>query len=93
MTKIFKNLRTRWKAKTPRIFKWIIKIALSISGVSIAIHSALMTAGANEPEWWMGIYPYLVGVPAGMAAVAKITQTYDNNGNPILNDELKDEQE
>ncbi len=93
MKKIYKNLRLRWKAKTPRVFKWIIKIALSISGVAIAIHSALMAAGAMEPGWWTTIYPYLVGIPAGMAAVAKITQTYDHDGNPVFNQELKDEQE
>ena len=29
------------------------------------------------------IYPYLVGFPAGMAAVAKFTQSYDKDGHPI----------
>lgn len=87
MIKAFENLKKRWKAKTPRIFKFIIKVALGVSGVSVAIHSALMAAGAGEPMWWQEIYPYLVGVPAGMAAVAKITQTYDKDGNPIINNE------
>lgn len=85
MRKVWDNLKLRWKAKTPRIFKCIIKVALGVSGVSVAIHSALMAAGAAEPMWWQDVYPYLVGVPAGMAAVAKITQTYDKDGNPVLN--------
>lgn len=92
MKKAWNNLKQRWKARTPRIFKWIIKVALGVSGVSIAIHSALMAAGAAEPMWWQEIYPYLVGVPAGMAAVAKITQTYDKDGNPVLNQENNEQE-
>ena len=76
----------RWKAKTPKIFKRIIKFALAISGLAIAVHGALVAAGAVEPDWWTAIYPYLIGVPAGMASVAKITQSYDENGNPIYED-------
>ncbi len=79
----YKAAHQRWKAKTPLLFKNIIKIGLGISGVAVAIHMALETAGAVEPEWWTMIYPYLVGFPAGMAAVAKFTQSYDKDGHPI----------
>ena len=67
----------RWKAKTPQFFGNAIKIALVISGTALAIHTAISQGGAAEPQWWTDIYPYLIGVPAGMAAMAKFTQTYD----------------
>jgi len=85
------NIITRWRAKTPKLFKKIIRLALSISGLAVAIHGALASAGAAPPEWWNIIYPYLIGVPAGMASVAKITQTYDKEGNPIYEDKEGDE--
>lgn len=81
------SIISRWKAKTPLIFKRIIQVCLSISGIAISIHGALAAAGAEEPAWFTFVYPYLVGVPAGMASVAKITQTYDHNGNPVYEDD------
>ena len=73
----------RWRAKTPIVFKRIIRIGLCISSVSVAIHEALNQFGAMEPEWWTTIYPYLIGIPAGAAATAKFTQTYNSKGRPI----------
>ena len=49
-----------------------------MSAVAIAIHVALVSGGAVEPAWWTDIYPYLIGVPAGMAAVAKMTRVDAN---------------
>ncbi len=86
---MFKELYSRWKAKTPLLFSGIIKVAVGCSTVAIAIQTALVTAGANIPEWWTAIFPYFVGVGAGMAAVAKLTQQYDRNGNPIQTDKHK----
>ena len=63
----------RWKAKTPSFFKKIIKISLAISATALAIHTALVSGGAIEPYWWSIIYPYLIGVPAGAAALSKFT--------------------
>jgi hypothetical protein len=34
----------------------------------------MTAAAATPPEWWIKIYPYLVGAAAGMAAVAKLTR-------------------
>jgi|GEM_PF-969442 hypothetical protein len=65
---------SRWKATTPLFFKWIVRLGLAVSGTAVAIHVALVSGGAVEPAWWTDIYPYLIGVPAGMAAVAKMTK-------------------
>lgn len=69
-------IKNRWKSTTPSFFKNIIRIGLSISGVSLAIHGAMMASGAIEPQWWVNIYPYLIAIPAGMSATAKLTREY-----------------
>lgn len=76
MKKIINSIKNRWLAKTPKFFKNIIRIGISISGIAIAMHGAMLAAGAIEPEWWITIYPYLVSIPAGMAACAKLTRDY-----------------
>lgn len=72
--KLFKTLSERWRDATPRFFKRIIYVGSVVSGVALAIHVALVAGNAIEPQWWQDIYPYLIGVPAGMAAVAKLTK-------------------
>ena len=70
----FKSIISRWRATTPFFFKRIIYVGSIISGVALAIHVALVAGNAVEPQWWQDIYPYLIGIPAGMAAVAKLTK-------------------
>lgn len=72
--KRLKSLKERWKATTPFFFKRIIYVGSIFSGVALAIHVALVAGSAIEPQWWQDIYPYLIGIPAGMAAVAKLTK-------------------
>ena len=74
MNNFIKIIKERWQTESPAIFKFITNLCLFISGMAIAIHFAVTTAGATEPNWWNTIYPYLVGVPAGMAFVAKMTK-------------------
>mgnify|MGYP006870486420 FL=1 len=70
------EIKNRWKSETPKFFKYIIKIGLSVSGVALAMHLAVIGAGAEEPQWWIDIYPYIIAIPAGMAATAKLTRDY-----------------
>lgn len=74
MKKFITLLMQRWKADTPRFFKGVVRVGLSISAVSVAIHVAVVGAGATEPNWWCVVYPYVVGIPTGMAAVAKFAK-------------------
>ena len=71
-------IASRWEATTPLFFKCIVRLGLAVSGTAVAIHVALVSGGAVEPAWWTDIYPYLIGVPAGMAAVAKMTRVDAN---------------
>ena len=74
MKKFLILLNQRWKAETPQFFKRIVSVGLSISAVALAVHLAVISAGATEPNWWCVVYPYVVGIPAGMAAVAKFAK-------------------
>ena len=76
MKKVIMEIKNRWKSETPNFFKYIIKIGLSVSGVALAMHLAVIGAGAEEPQWWIDIYPYIIAIPAGMAATAKLTRDY-----------------
>ena len=76
MKKVIMEIKNRWKSETPKFFKGIVKIGLSVSGVALAMHLAVIGAGAEEPQWWITIYPYVVAIPAGMATTAKLTRNY-----------------
>ena len=74
MKRWIRQVISRWKATTPKFFKGIAVFATCVSVTAISINTALLGAGASAPSWWSDIFPYLVGIPAGMAAVAKLTK-------------------
>ena len=47
MKKVIMEIKNRWKSETPKFFKYIIKIGLSVSGVALAMHLAVIGAGAK----------------------------------------------
>ena len=81
--KLLKTLKSRWRNTMPRFFRNICWCCTLISGTALAVNTAITAGGGMTHEWWNDIYPYLLGIPAGMAFVAKFTQGYDDNGNPI----------
>ena len=89
MKKLFLTLHDRWQAKTPLIFRRIIKIAITLSTSAIAIHTTCTSINVDEPEWWLRAMPYLVGMGIGAGAVAKLTQQYDKDNNPVKKDKKK----
>lgn len=68
-----KTARGRWRGAMPRFFKVIAVVCSLVSGTALAVNTAMTAAGAQPHEWWIDIYPYLVGIPAGMAFVSKFT--------------------
>lgn len=74
MKKEIQTIIDRWKAESPKLFKRMTRTTLAISGAAVAIHVAVIASGATEPEWWCSAYPYIVGIPAGMAFVSKLTR-------------------
>ena len=76
-------LRQRWHNAMPKFFRRICWVSALIGGTALAANTAITSGGGTTHEWWNDIYPYLLGIPAGAAFVAKFTQNYDKNGNPI----------
>ena len=74
MKKLILELRNRWKSESPLFFKKVMQIGVFISSMSLSMHLAMSSSGENEPTWWINIYPYLIAIPAGMAACAKMTK-------------------
>lgn len=67
------ELKGRWVAKMPRFFRRIVIVCACIVGTAIGVNTMLTVANATPHQWWNDIYPYLVGVPTGMAIVCKLT--------------------
>lgn len=76
MKRVFNIIIRRWKAQMPVFFQWIMGIGTSVATIALAIQMALNTGGATIPVWWERIYPYLIGIGAGMSASAKFTQKH-----------------
>ena len=77
------TIRKRWTNTMPKFFKVILCICAIISGTALAVNTAIIAGGGVTHEWWNDIYPYLLGIPAGAAFVAKFTQTYGKDGQPV----------
>lgn len=81
--KFLETLRSRWQNTMPKFFSRICWACTLISGTALAANTAITAGGGTTHAWWDNVYPYLLGIPAGMAFVAKFTQNYDQNGNPV----------
>ena len=67
----------------PKFFKRVCWLSALVGGTALAVNTAITSGGGTAHDWWNDIYPYLIGIPAGAAFVAKFTQNYDRDGNPI----------
>lgn len=74
-------LRQRWSNAMPKFFRVVCWTCSLISGTALAVNTAIVAGGGTPHAWWSDIYPYLIGVPAGMAFAAKFTQKY--SGRPV----------
>ena len=79
------TLAHRWRNAMPVFFRRVFWLCSMVSGMAIAINTAITSAGIIPHSWWQDICPYLIGIPAGMAFCAKFTQTY--HGRPVDYDE------
>ena len=67
------EMMERWHQKMPRFFYWLTVVAMCVLVVAVTIHFTVESAGAQHTEWWSAIYPYIVGVCAGIIAACKLT--------------------
>lgn len=63
----------RWQEKMPKFFRMVMWVCALISGTALAVNTAILAAGAQPHDWWVEIFPYLIGIPAGAAFVSKFT--------------------
>ena len=63
----------RWKERMPKFFRWMMYLCACISGTALAANTAILAAGAQPHEWWSDLFPYLIGVPAGVMFACKFT--------------------
>ena len=77
--KVLQTLNKRWKAESPKLFKWIYRVSGGISVVAITMQTALTTAGIEAPGWFSAILPNVICITAGAAAVAKLTIKDNSN--------------
>ena len=63
----------RLKEKMPKFFRWMMYLCALIGGTALAVNTAILAAGATPHDWWVDIFPYLIGVPAGAAFACRFT--------------------
>lgn len=78
MMNTIKNLWQRFQSGTPKIARRVRNISAFVSGMALAVMTALLAAQSSIPEWFNKAYPYLIGIPA---AIAFISQFQSNNNN------------
>lgn len=83
------TLSQRWKNRMPKFFRVIFWVCSLVSGTALAVNTAIQAGGGVPHEWWTEVYPYLLGVPAGMAFAAKFSQSYGSDGRPLDYDEFR----
>jgi len=74
MKKLYEALVAKWKAETPILYKWVIKISATIAGLTVAVNEALDLNGAVKPDWFVSSYFYIIGITAGIAFLSKFTE-------------------
>lgn len=74
MKKVWRIIRERWEHTMPTFFRIVCWVCSLISGTALAVNTAIIAGGTEPHQWWQDIYPYLLGIPAGMAFAAKFTQ-------------------
>ena len=87
------TVKQRWTNTMPKFFKVILCICALVGGTALAVNTAIVTGGGVTHEWWNELYPYLIGIPAGAAFVAKFTQTYGKDGQPVSGKPEKEPEE
>lgn len=75
----YKRAYQRFQSKTPKIARRIRNISAFISGASLAVMTALISAQAIIPEWFNKAYPYLIGLPAAVAFAFQFAEEDDKN--------------
>ena len=73
-----KKIKDRWNAETPKVFKVIRNVFVSLSTMAIAAQAAVTAAGIEIGTFWTKVFAYTIGISAALAALSQLTQKNDN---------------
>jgi hypothetical protein len=79
-----KEAKSRWSRKMPKFFRIIMWVCGFVSGTALAVNTAIMAAGAQPHDWWVNIFPYLIGIPAGAMFACKFTVSGGMPGDRVI---------
>lgn len=76
MNEIIKTCISRWKAKTPKFFKGVQKLALTLgtSAASVWLINDVMSLELGENI--LSVCKYLIAIAAAMGFTSQLTQVY-----------------
>lgn len=74
--------KDRWCSKTPKYFRKIKRIAISLGASATAIWVVNDSMGLQLPELFMSICKYLITASAGMGVTAQLTKDISDNDKP-----------
>lgn len=68
------QLWIRFQSDTPKIARRIRNVCAFVSGLALAVMTALLAAQSQIPGWFNDIYPYCIGVPAAVAFLCQFAE-------------------
>lgn len=78
---MIRNIKQLWLAETPKIWKMIRNIAVTISAVSTAILAAETAAGIEMQNKYKDILAWCIAIGAGISTFSQLHKSNENDKN------------
>jgi hypothetical protein len=78
MGRIVGNIKKRWAAETPLLYKRIRNVMAALAAMAVAAQTAVTAAGIVIGETWTKIFAYTIGISAAVAALSQLTKSKDD---------------
>jgi len=71
---LLNELKDRWVAEEPKLFKKIVNIALTLGAPATSIWFVNQTMSLHLPDIILNVCKYIIAASAGMGLTAKLTK-------------------
>lgn len=71
---LFKTIKERWKAETPKFFKGVKKMALTLGASATAVWVANSSMSLGLAPAILDVCKYLIAISAAIGITAQLTQ-------------------
>lgn len=71
--KWIKWLIARWRAETPKVWRWVRNVSATLSAMAVASYTAITAVGIVVSPTWASVFAYVIGVTAAIAALSQFT--------------------